>query len=230
VPTADRVFCANYDANKLSVIDCAGDSLLVVLNAGSSPIALAWDSVGNRLYCASEDGDSVFTVDCLTNAVLGSLPVGSSPAALGHDRANRKVYCANRGSDDVTVIACDGDTVVATIGVGTSPVALAWNPAYMRTYVACYGNHSVAVIRDSVQSGIVNDAAPFAPAGLRPSASVSGGRLLLLSSGRAAMVDLSGRHVADLRPGANDIRHLPPGVYAVITPDARHRERVVKVE
>jgi hypothetical protein len=32
---------------------------------------------------------------------------------------------------------------------------------------------------------------------------------------RAALLDISGRKVADLRPGANDVNRLAPGVYFV---------------
>ncbi|UCG43117.1 MAG: hypothetical protein JSU73_00440, partial [candidate division WOR-3 bacterium] len=35
---------------------------------------------------------------------------------------------------------------------------------------------------------------------------------------RAKLLDASGRAVMDLRPGPNDIRHVAPGVYFVITP------------
>jgi hypothetical protein len=34
-------------------------------------------------------------------------------------------------------------------------------------------------------------------------------------SGRAVLLDISGRHVMNLHPGANDLRHLAPGVYFV---------------
>jgi hypothetical protein len=30
---------------------------------------------------------------------------------------------------------------------------------------------------------------------------------------RAELLDVSGRQVMELRPGANDVRHLPAGIY-----------------
>jgi hypothetical protein len=45
---------------------------------------------------------------------------------------------------------------------------------------------------------------------------------------RAELLDISGRKVADLRPGANDVRALAPGVYFVRhEPSAVSRERSV---
>ncbi len=46
--------------------------------------------------------------------------------------------------------------------------------------------------------------------------------------GRAELLDISGRSVMELRPGANDVRHLAPGVYFVPqTPGAARQFRVV---
>ena len=46
---------------------------------------------------------------------------------------------------------------------------------------------------------------------------------------QARLVDIAGRPVAEMVPGVNDVRHLPPGVYAVVGRDGRHRGKVVKV-
>ncbi len=47
---------------------------------------------------------------------------------------------------------------------------------------------------------------------------------------KAALLDISGREVLDLRPGANDVRHLAPGIYFVrgIEPGAFARVAVVR--
>jgi len=55
---------------------------------------------------------------------------------------------------------------------------------------------------------------------LRPQATVMRGVLMIGDRGqktgdRAALLDASGRKVLDLKPGANDMRHLAPGVYFV---------------
>jgi hypothetical protein len=47
---------------------------------------------------------------------------------------------------------------------------------------------------------------------------------------RAALLDISGRKVAELRPGANDVRALSPGVYFIREEmNAEERDRVTKV-
>jgi len=37
---------------------------------------------------------------------------------------------------------------------------------------------------------------------------------------RAALLDISGRKVLDLRPGANDVPALAPGIYFIRAPEA----------
>jgi hypothetical protein len=48
-------------------------------------------------------------------------------------------------------------------------------------------------------------------AGTVPQSGASGA----LGLSRAALLDMSGRKVIDLKPGLNDVRHLAPGVYFV---------------
>jgi hypothetical protein len=42
-------------------------------------------------------------------------------------------------------------------------------------------------------------------------------------------LDVSGRKVLDLQPGANDVGYLAPGVYFIRSEDAAAFRRVVKV-
>ncbi len=61
------------------------------------------------------------------------------------------------------------------------------------------------------------------PTGVRPSATVVRGVLFLAERPRSStsfLMDVSGRKVLDLRPGANDVRALVPGVYFVQEPQA----------
>ncbi len=62
-----------------------------------------------------------------------------------------------------------------------------------------------------------------------PLVSVSHGVLMLGGTGRAEFVDITGRTVADLHPGENDIRHLAPGVYFLRSAGGGERRAVSKV-
>ena len=53
------------------------------------------------------------------------------------------------------------------------------------------------------------------------------GQLKLFGRDRAQLLDLSGRVVVDLTPGANDVRSLSPGIYFVRREDTRETRKVI---
>jgi DNA-binding beta-propeller fold protein YncE len=122
------------------------------------------------------------------------------------------------------VIDCEQNSVVTVVEVDSEPVGMAWNPIDRRMYVANREGHSVSIIRDSLRVGV--ESWPQA-SGHKPVATLLRGVLYLprdmteIRSGisdrvpRPVLLDVSGRKVLDLRPGANDVSRLSPGVYFV---------------
>jgi YVTN family beta-propeller protein len=208
------------------VIDGATNSVLATVQVGSGSCALCYNSQSNKVYCANSADSTVTVIDGATDSVLATVEVGNQPYALCHNLQNNKVYCANQNSDNVTVIDGASNQVLRSVGVGGSPRDFAWNPVQNRMYVANSGGSSISVLRDS-GGGIEENFKPQA-AGSRSAATVIRGVLVLPGLGtrselpgrnsvmsRAALLDISGRKVLDLRPGANNVRALAPGVYFV---------------
>ena len=92
--------------------------------------------------------------------------------------------------------------------------------AQNRVYVATWYRSSISVLRDT--GGIVGLEGSFEPqaASRRPMPTIIRGVLVLgavdgrqKAADRAILLDAAGRKVLDLKPGANDVRHLAPGVY-----------------
>jgi len=125
----------------------------------------------------------------------------------------------------------DGATngVIATIPVGRGPIDFCHNPARNRIYVANYSGSSISVLRDS--GGGVEESYNPQAASPRPLPTMVRGVLFMPASGvehvaSSVLLDISGRKVMDLKPGANDVRALAPGVYFIRTePSAVSRER-----
>jgi hypothetical protein len=120
----------------------------------------------------------------------------------------------------VRVWSASGESVLTTIYLPRMPRAMCWNPTWNRTYVAQYFGSRITVLRDS-GGGIEESFKPQA-ASYKPAATVVRSVLLLpeaVSGGRSAvcaqLLDIGGRKVLDLKPGANDVRALAPGVYFV---------------
>jgi YVTN family beta-propeller protein len=202
------------------VIDGATNGVIATVPVGDGPFALCYDPTDNKVYSANRNGSYVTVVDGATNGVITVVPTGDYPFALCYNATNDKVYCANALSDDVTVIDAATDFALSTIEVGASPVDLAWNPVQNRVYVANFGGSSISVLRDS--GGAAIEESPKPQAGCKPLPTVIRGVLVLGAAGSrqnteygADLLDISGRRVLDLSPGANDVGRLSPGVYFV---------------
>jgi len=225
------VLVVNAGSNNVSAIDPLNDTVVRTYPVGISPVAAVCYSRGPDLrlaYVANSASNDVTVIDVLLDSVVATIPVGSEPSALAVDSFNGKVYCANLMSDDVSVISCSTNTVVATFPADYEPLAVL-TTVYGRTYVADNGWSSLTVIGDRPAIGIAEGSRP-AVGSRRPRATVVRDLLFLprdmtgtgsaVSDGvpRLSLLDASGRRVLELKPGANDVSALPPGVYFVISP------------
>jgi YVTN family beta-propeller protein len=177
-----------------------------------------YNATSNKVYCANTDNNSIVVIDASADTVVATVQTGLSPFALLWDSLNNTVYCANTGSHDVTIVDGVTNQVIATIPVGKQPVGLGWNPVQNRVYVADWWSSCVSVIRDSV-SGVAEAPGAEVHAQKRPPTIIRDVLLLPQASSlkpqAASLLDAAGRKVADLRPGANDVSRLSPGVYFV---------------
>jgi hypothetical protein len=116
--------------------------------------------------------------------------------------------------------------------VPQSPVNIFPDTERGKVYVACWESSCLAVF-DDVPPGIHGSPKPQA-AGLKPGPTIVRGVLKLgvgsrqYSAFRTELLDAAGRRVAELRPGANDVSRLAPGVYFVRQPAALWRVVIAK--
>ena len=217
IPTANLVYCALRYSDSVAVIDGATLQLVNVIPVGNFPRDLIYSGRRNRLYCMS--GDQVTVIDCNTQAPVATIDLPLPPTAAVYDSVGDRIYCVSVSFDQAYVVDCGRDSVVARIGVGDEPVAMAYAPAVRRVFVANASGSSLSVIKDTTKAGIESpDGLPLMTG---PAATVVR-RVLLFepASGagrmsKGALLDVSGRKVVDLKPGANDVRALAPGVYFV---------------
>ena len=200
------------------MIDGKSNSVLAMVSFTLWPLALCYNSQNDRIYCVTANNFGVAVIDGASNQVIASLTTGNAPSVLCYSPQNNKVYCADAHDDRVTVIDGATNSIVRSIPVGDRPWAAAYNPTQNRMYVANFLSSSVSVLRDSA-SGIEDGLASH-PGSIKPMATVVRGALFLAAKGGGQMasndlLDISGRKVMGLKLGANDIRHLAPGVYFV---------------
>jgi hypothetical protein len=106
-----------------------------------------------------------------------------------------------------------------------NPGSMVWDPAESRLYVANRGSY-ISVIRDS--GGGVAETMTDGHETTKPAPTVVRGLLFLPRSLDPSiprsLLDISGRKVLDLKPGANDVRAQAPGVYFVSEPGTKNQE------
>ena len=217
----DRVYCSGSGCDSIVVVDCRTNSIAAQIPTQGWHYRLSWNSAADRLYCTPEYfGQYVKVIDCLSNTIVDSIsipPIGT-PQFMFYNPESNKLLCASMDTLDnsiVYAIDCDSDTIVASLSVGQYSRCFGWNPVQNRTYVANYNSSSISVIRDS--GGGVEEV-PKSELRTADAATVIHGVLLLpkgVGSSTSYLLDATGRKVSTLRPGANDVGRLSPGVYFV---------------
>jgi YVTN family beta-propeller protein len=205
-----------------------GDSVVAQIPV-DYPIDICAVPYPNKLYVS---GDSmVRVIDCNTNTVVDSTPVPSlSLGVLVCDAVKGKVYASGRPG---VVFDARADTVIMTIPAhGSSSDHFCWSTTYSRIYWTLYDSNAVLVIRDT-STAIAEPAAGQRGQRALPSSVVT--RTLEWTGQKpAALLDLCGRIVAQLKQGRNDLSRLGPGVYfirekSVVSSQHTERPAVTKV-
>ncbi|MCX6841929.1 MAG: hypothetical protein NTX53_06600 [candidate division WOR-3 bacterium] len=218
--------CSPLDRRVYALSDygSGGDSVLYVLDMDTQ-LTVNNIRVPTRWYCTRLFGaarahklywvfhdwdkpDSAFVVDSRSDSIVGKLRLPPSTGYMLSDRSGDYMYFF---SDTVAVLDTRTDSVVNRVGLPLYCSSIVKNGATNRLYLAGRSD-AIQVVHDSVVLPGVHSA----PSGLvrkaRPRTLFSRS-LPLRSETDEVLFDASGRRVAVLRPGANSIAHLAPGVY-----------------
>jgi len=141
---APFAYITNLDANSVSVIDIASNTVVATIPVGSQPAGVAVNSTGARVYIANLD--SVSVIDGASKSVIATVPVGVALFGVAVNPAGTRVYAADQGSDSVAVIDAVNNTTVTSVPVGAAPGGVVVNPEGTRVYVTNTGGTSVSVI------------------------------------------------------------------------------------
>jgi len=218
--------CSPLDRRVYALSDygSGGDSVLYVIDTDTQ-LTVDDIRVPTRWYCTSLFGaarahkvywvffdwdkpDSAFVVDSRSDSIVGKLQLPSSTGYMLSDRSGDYMYFF---SDTVTVLDNRTDSVVNRVGLPLYPNNIVRNDATNRFYLTGHSD-AIQVVYDSVVLPGVHSA----PGGLvrkaRPRTLFSRSQPLR-SETDDVLFDASGRRVAVLRPGANNVGMLAPGVY-----------------
>jgi YVTN family beta-propeller protein len=111
-------------------------TVTATVTAGTSPIAVALNTVTNKVYIADDTANGAVTViDGATNSTE-FVAVGANPDAIAVDEKTNKIYVANNDATG-TVTVIDGATnAITTVDVGVSPSVIAVDSVTNKIYVS----------------------------------------------------------------------------------------------
>jgi YVTN family beta-propeller protein len=227
----NKAYFMLWDSDSLVVVDGSADSVVARIQVGYRPLAWAWNWIDDRIYCSTWGDSNLVVIDPVTYRRVEQLVYSRPKHGLFWEPLNNKLYLLSRDTNGVVVLSGSSNQVVATINLPGRPAGYGWNWEQNRLYVACEGG-VLAVLRDSGGYAVEEPPTPGRSSGNHNAAATGIGATIVRgvlelprditelpgNSDRVpgpTLLDISGRRVLDLHPGANDVRHLAPGVYFV---------------
>ncbi|MFC6522509.1 beta-propeller fold lactonase family protein [Undibacterium arcticum] len=98
-------YVPNEKSGTISIIDCASDSVVGHIQAGTKPRGLAVSHDGNTLYVSDQPANALLIVDLRKRAVVGTVPLGESPEGVGISPAGDWVVAASEITNSVSFIS-----------------------------------------------------------------------------------------------------------------------------
>ena len=242
----NKLYCASYvgefpATSTTTVIDCAADTVVAALPTGGSPLQdICYGSVQDEVYCGYTTqfpyAEGVAAIACGEDTIAAKTTLQLKPRALLFDSTNNYLFVAMYQDWPYTgkaaIIDVGRRKAYSTPWLGTRSQSLAWNPSEIRLYVANSSSGTISVIKaDSVGIADRSDAIfqkheqlPTMIRGVLLFEPANSDRRIATGE----LLDVAGRRVMDLRPGANDVRALAPGVYFVRTAQAQAQAQAVR--
>jgi DNA-binding beta-propeller fold protein YncE len=129
---SDKLYCADSFYFKVSVIDCAADTVIKVISTGAKIIGMICDPTTNKVYV--ETKYALLVISCATDSIIRSID-GEYRSGMCLNKRRQKLYVPGTTSPaTLYVVSTQTDSVTDTIPTGSN--ILACNEATDRLYSA----------------------------------------------------------------------------------------------
>jgi len=201
-PNTNRIYIAN--ANSVSVIDGASNSVVATLTVGVRLGPIAANPSTNRIYVASLGDSNVSVIDGVSNSVVATIPMGmgSEPWGVDADPSTNRIYVTvlSAGGESVSVIDGASNLVVATIPISSSALGVAVNPSTNRIYIVNDDSNYVSVIDRASNTVVVTVPVGSVPRGVAVNPSTNGIYVTNYNSANVSVIDGSSNAVVATVP------------------------------
>lgn len=214
-PNGRTLYSANYEADTISAIDVATNTVAATLPIGNHPFGIAAAPNGTRVYVTFSAEDKVVAIDTATNQPIGGpISVGDSPFGIAISPDGTRALVTNSGDDNVSVLDLPTGQVVATVPTGDDPYGIAYTPDGSRAYVANNDSSSLSVLDGHTGQAV---AGPIAvgqdPSGVAVSPNGLRAYVANYGDGTMSVVDTQTNSVVSTVPGPEEVE------WPAITPD-----------
>jgi YVTN family beta-propeller protein len=127
-------YVANTNANVVTVIDTAANTIIGVIPVGASPAHVALSKDGARAYVTNTGSNTVSVIDTSLREVIGTVDVADQPSTIAVTPSGDLVYVLG-AAGVVQAIDTKTNAIVASVPVG-GVGRLAITPDGSRVYVA----------------------------------------------------------------------------------------------
>src|SRR5690349_5240810 len=210
-----KIYVANSDDNKVTVIDPASDKVVGQIAVSPNPHGIEPSPDGARFYVSSESKDVLDVVDRKSGQIIRKVPIGTRPNNVAITRDGKRVYICIRGESWVDVVDTASLEKVKSVPVGRAPHNVYCTPDGKWMLATSLGDQKLTAIN------IKTEEAEFAipvggvprPVAIEPGAGGAPARLFVQLSELHgfAVVDFASRQVTgrillpDAREGAKPL-------------------------
>jgi YVTN family beta-propeller protein len=126
-PDGSEVWVVNREANTVSVISTASDSVVATFESGGQfPIRIKFTPDGSQAWVSNAQSNTVTVFDTESRQLLDTIEVGAVPVGILMTPDGSRAFVANTNANQVTVIDVPARKVLTTFTTGTEPDGMAW--------------------------------------------------------------------------------------------------------
>lgn len=213
-PVRNRLYVANAASANLTVMNCANHTSLATIRTGNEPQGVIW-TPDNRVFVTAYWDGKLHMMDGDSLRFSREVTLDGNPGPMLYNSNTEKLFVARPLQSTVMVIDArrgHEGRLIDDIVTGSGPKPMTIYPAQDQVYIANSWGRTITVLKDVIGVAGPEEPEPWGDAG-RLSPSVARAAVRLHGPDPVLLHDRTGRSVAELRPGQNDIRRLPRGVY-----------------
>jgi YVTN family beta-propeller protein len=173
-----RLYVANEDVGKASVIEIASGRTLAEFPVGGEPEGVTTSPDGRFVYVTSEEDNQVSVIDTAANRVAARFEVGARPRDSAFSPDSRRAYVTAENGGTISVVDTSSHSVIHTIrlaGENVRPMGIVLSLDGGRAYVTTGRGGTVVAIDTTTNEPVGSVVVGARPWGI--AISPDGGRL-----------------------------------------------------